>query len=161
MKRFIGRPWDASVEEEAKMYGFKLVNNHSLPAVAPTVGAYAGQLFSPQDIGSLVLKELKKTAEGYIGGVVERVVLAVPVDFDDDQIEATKEVFSCVCPACVRNAKRYAARCAAVRNLCALDARSPCTRRSCQVKQAVDQIRRFAQSAIFGVSPVSVALVSR
>eukprot|EP00668_Euglena_longa_P046227 GGOE01061911.1.p1 GENE.GGOE01061911.1~~GGOE01061911.1.p1 ORF type:complete len:440 (+),score=136.50 GGOE01061911.1:101-1420(+) len=91
MKRFIGRKWDTSMEEEAALYPFKLVDNSGIPSVAPTAARFAGQVFSPQQIGSFILRELKETAERYIGGQVTRVVMAVPVDFDDDQIAATKE----------------------------------------------------------------------
>ena len=62
-----------------------------LPARVTTGSMPSYRVCNPTQ-GSFILKELKKSAENHIGGTVERVVLAVPVDFDDDQIAATKEV---------------------------------------------------------------------
>eukprot|EP00667_Euglena_gracilis_P022507 EG_transcript_25084 len=36
MKRFIGRKWDASMEEEAALYPFRLTDNGGIPSISPT-----------------------------------------------------------------------------------------------------------------------------
>ena len=46
---------------------------------------------APEDVGTLVVHELKLAAEAYIGRTVENAVLAVPVGFNAKQINATKQ----------------------------------------------------------------------
>lgn len=59
--------------------------------VLPTCPGHATP-HPPERIGAYLLSALKAAAEAHIGGKVDRVVLAVPVQFDDDQIAATKRV---------------------------------------------------------------------
>ena len=47
--------------------------------------------FAPEDIGAMVVGELKRAAELHIGREVRQAVLAVPVGFNRKQINATRE----------------------------------------------------------------------
>jgi len=89
MKRFIGRRWHASMPAEAALYPFRLTECDGGPCVLPTCPGHATP-HPPERIGAYLLSALKAAAEAHIGGKVDRVVLAVPVQFDDDQIAATK-----------------------------------------------------------------------
>ena len=47
--------------------------------------------FTPQELSSMVLKQLKEDAEQYLGCKVEEAVISVPAYFNDEQRFATKE----------------------------------------------------------------------
>lgn len=95
-KRFIGKRYShASAVDEARGLPFTLV---------PGMSAVRGQLephlrfdsagqptrLAPEDVGTLIVHQLKTAAEKYIGRTVENAVLAVPVGFNARQINATK-----------------------------------------------------------------------
>ncbi len=49
------------------------------------------QQFSPQQISAIILKQLKQTAESYLGQTVSKAVITVPAYFSDAQRQATRE----------------------------------------------------------------------
>ena len=51
----------------------------------------AGQNFTPQELSSFVLRQLKEDAERFLGEEVEEAVISVPAYFNDNQRYATKE----------------------------------------------------------------------
>ena len=86
IKRFMGRRHD-EVGEEEKMVPYKVVGDaQELVKVDAR-----GKLYTPPEISAMILQDLKRTAEDYLGQSVERAVVTVPAYFNDAQRQATKE----------------------------------------------------------------------
>jgi len=50
-----------------------------------------GKDYSPQEISALILQKIKRDAEAYVGGKIEKAVITVPAYFNDNQRQATKD----------------------------------------------------------------------
>lgn len=86
IKRFMGQKFSESIKE-IKNIPYKIVQGgNNTPRVE-----IDGRLYTPQEISAMVLQKMKKTAEDYLGQVVNRAVITVPAYFNDAQRQATKE----------------------------------------------------------------------
>jgi len=86
IKRFMGRR-HSEVSSEEKMVPYEVIGG---PEELVKVRV-RDKDFAPQEISAMVLQDLKKTAEDYLGEPVERAVVTVPAYFNDSQRTATKE----------------------------------------------------------------------
>jgi len=86
IKRFIGRRMN-EVEAEQKQVPYELSGSGSEPVKVKI----DGKDYTPQEISAMVLGELKKTAEAYLGESVDQAVITVPAYFNDAQRQATKD----------------------------------------------------------------------
>ena len=85
-KRFIGSTYKEIFREAKKMP--YVVEKSDKGVVNITVG---DKKYVPQEISAIVLQNLKKTAEEYLGEKVTQAVITVPAYFNDAQRNATKE----------------------------------------------------------------------
>ncbi len=86
IKRFMGRRHNEVAQEE-KLVPFEIVGG---PEELVKVEA-RGKGFTPPEISAMVLQNLKKTAEDYLGSPVKKAVITVPAYFNDSQRQATKD----------------------------------------------------------------------
>jgi molecular chaperone DnaK len=86
IKRFMGRR-HAEVSTEEKMVPYQIVGS---PEDLVKVEA-RGKQYTPPEISAMILQDLKKTAEDYLGETVEHAVITVPAYFNDSQRKATKD----------------------------------------------------------------------
>lgn len=86
IKRFMGRRHNEVATEE-KMVPYKVVGGQQ-ELVKVNV---RGKEYTPPEISAMILQDLKKTAEDYLGEKVERAVITVPAYFNDAQRQATKD----------------------------------------------------------------------
>ena len=86
IKRFMGRR-HSEVGQEEKLVPYAIVGN---PDELVKVEA-RGKSFTPPEISAMVLQDLKKTAEDYLGTEVKKAVITVPAYFNDSQRQATKD----------------------------------------------------------------------
>jgi molecular chaperone DnaK len=86
IKRFIGSKFSEISKEAKKMaYTVKKGTDSNVDIVID------GKTYLPQEISAVVLQNLKKTAEEYLGETVKDAVITVPAYFNDSQRQATKE----------------------------------------------------------------------
>jgi len=86
IKRFMGRR-RSEVSQEEKMIPFEVVGSSEDPARVKI----RDKIYTPQEISSMVLADLKETAEAYLGEKVTEAVITCPAYFNDSQRQATKE----------------------------------------------------------------------
>ncbi len=86
IKRFMGRRHN-EVHDEEKQVPYKVVGGEG-DLVKVEV---RGKEYTPPEVSAMVLRDLKKTAEDYLGEKVDRAVITVPAYFNDSQRQATKD----------------------------------------------------------------------
>tara|TARA_R110002012_G_scaffold140927_4_gene298676 strand:- start:6532 stop:8397 length:1866 start_codon:yes stop_codon:yes gene_type:complete len=85
VKRFIGSKF-SEVKNETKKVAYKTKN------VKGSVRIVIGDKnYTPQEVSAVVLQNIKRTAEEYLGTKVSGAVVTVPAYFNDAQRQATKE----------------------------------------------------------------------
>ena len=86
IKRFMGRR-HAEVAAEEKLVPYEVVGG----ADELVKVKVRDKQYTPPEISAMVLQDLKKTAEDYLGEKVDAAVITVPAYFNDSQRKATKE----------------------------------------------------------------------
>ena len=87
-KRFIGRRWSPTLVHQARsLVPYALVEGPSGEIRA----RIAGRVLPLTQISAMVLGELKLDAEAHFGRPVQKCVITVPANFDDNQRAATKQ----------------------------------------------------------------------
>ena len=86
IKRFMGRR-HSEVASEEKLVPYKIVGG-SDELVKVNV---RGKDYTPPEVSAMILQDLKKTAEDYLGEKVSDAVITVPAYFNDSQRQATKD----------------------------------------------------------------------
>lgn len=86
IKRFIGRRWNDTEQERAR------VPYNCVRGKDDTVDVQIrGRSYTPQEISAMILQKLKQDAESYLGEDVTQAVITVPAYFSDAQRQATKD----------------------------------------------------------------------
>ena len=86
VKRFIGSKF-SEISKEAKKMPYSVVKG----ANDIVLIKLSDKSYVPQEISAVILQNLKKTAEDYLGETVTDAVITVPAYFNDAQRNATKE----------------------------------------------------------------------
>ncbi|MFO0826654.1 MAG: molecular chaperone DnaK [Phycisphaerales bacterium] len=86
IKRFMGRRHN-EVQHEEKLVPYGVTGG---PDELVKVDV-RGKQYTPPEVSAMILQELKKVAEDYLGEKVERAVITVPAYFNDSQRQATKD----------------------------------------------------------------------
>ncbi|MGB2632330.1 MAG: molecular chaperone DnaK [Candidatus Acidiferrum sp.] len=86
VKRLMGRG-PADIQSELKLFPFR-IDPTSKNVIRVQLG---DKVFTPPEISSFILRELKNWAEAFFGETVDRAVITVPAYFNDAQRQATKD----------------------------------------------------------------------
>ncbi|MHC4616493.1 MAG: molecular chaperone DnaK [Planctomycetota bacterium] len=86
IKRFMGRR-HSEVSAEEKIVPYKITGG----AEELVKVQVRGKEYTPPEISAMILQDLKKTAEDYLGEKVMQAVITVPAYFNDSQRQATKD----------------------------------------------------------------------
>jgi molecular chaperone DnaK len=88
VKRLVGRKYDSpEVQEDIKVLPFKIEKAQN----GDVHINLRGKNYSPAEISSSILANIKKSAEEYLGEKVTDAVVTVPAYFNDSQRQATKD----------------------------------------------------------------------
>jgi molecular chaperone DnaK len=87
VKRFMGSEFD-QIKGEASKVTYKVRKSTKGKKVVIEAN---DREYVPQEISAIILQNLKRTAEDYLGEEVTQAVITVPAYFNDAQRQATKE----------------------------------------------------------------------
>ncbi len=88
IKRLMGRGME-DIQEELKLFPFRLADDLQPGEVLRI--RLGDKTFTPPEISALILRQLKRSAERFFGGPVNKAVITVPAYFNDAQRQATKD----------------------------------------------------------------------
>ncbi len=86
VKRLMGRG-PADIQSELRLFPFR-IDPSSKNVIRVQLG---DKVFTPPEISSFILRELKNWAEAFFSETVDRAVITVPAYFNDAQRQATKD----------------------------------------------------------------------
>ncbi|HSN61821.1 MAG TPA: Hsp70 family protein, partial [Ferruginibacter sp.] len=86
-KRLMGKSY-SDLKSHAKTFTYKIIDDNTESLVKVQVG---NVFYSPVELSSYILKELKKRAEHILKTPVNKAVITVPAYFNDAQRQATRD----------------------------------------------------------------------
>ncbi len=86
-KRLMGKSY-SDVKENTSFFSYKIIDDNTESLVKVQVG---DRFYSPIDLSSYILKELKNRAEHILKTPVNKAVITVPAYFNDAQRQATRD----------------------------------------------------------------------
>jgi molecular chaperone DnaK len=86
IKRFMGRRF-SEVSEEIRLVPYEVIQAENGDARVQI----RDRQYAPPEISAMILQELRKAAEDYLGEEVKQAVVTVPAYFNDSQRQATKD----------------------------------------------------------------------
>lgn len=92
-KRFIGKTYDKELEEDMKMWPFKVINDNGIPKVEMLYNNETIYL-TANEISTEILKAIKSRADEFLGQnnkKITQAVITVPAYFKQQQREETKK----------------------------------------------------------------------
>lgn len=90
IKKMIGCSFD-DVQPEANFWPFKVINDNAKPKIEVQ---FKGETttYSPDELSSMILANMKSTAEKYLGKTVTDAVITVPACYSFSQCQAIKDI---------------------------------------------------------------------
>jgi molecular chaperone HscA len=86
-KRLIGKSYN-DIKDNASFFSYKIIDDNKEGLVKVQVG---NKFYSPVELSSFILKELKQRAEHILKTPVNKAVITVPAYFNDAQRQATRD----------------------------------------------------------------------
>ena len=86
-KRLMGKSYN-DIKENTSFFSYKVIDDNTQSLVKVQVG---NKFYSPVDLSSFILKELKQRAEHILKTPVNKAVITVPAYFNDTQRQATRD----------------------------------------------------------------------
>lgn len=87
VKRLMGKSY-GDVKDHAHFFSYKVIDQDDENLVKVRIG---DRFYSPIELSSFILKELKLRAENELGIAVKKAVITVPAYFNDSQRQATRD----------------------------------------------------------------------
>src|ERR1700743_1721797 len=86
-KRLMGKSYN-DIKQNASFFSYKVIDDNTESLIKVQVG---NKFYSPVDLSSFILKELKQRAEHILKTPVNKAVITVPAYFNDAQRQATRD----------------------------------------------------------------------